>query len=323
MKIYYYILISTFLISCRESITPDLLINQVVDIIEQNSIYKDSIDFEKIRQDALKRINDSSIIDDAYPIIQDVLSQLGDNHSHIYKPEQSNNWKSRQNKTDNFNYKTKILNDQIGYIFLPYFVSGNSRINRKYAQRLQDEIKELDQENDIKGWIIDLRMNFGGNCWPMLTGLGPLIGDGIIGYFIDSDKNMQKIKYKDGMSFINEQIQLKVNNPIFLQKRNTTIAILISEKTSSSGELIAILFKGKSQSIFFGNKTQGLTTGNDSFNLIDGSILFLTTSYFVDRNKNIYLNGINPDKEYYYFNSNFKNPEDDMLIRNAIQYIEE
>ena len=101
MKIYYYILISTFLISCRESITPDLLINQVVDIIEQNSIYKDSIDFEKIRQDALKRINDSSIIDDAYPIIQDVLSQLGDNHSHIYKPEQSNNWKSRQNKTDN------------------------------------------------------------------------------------------------------------------------------------------------------------------------------------------------------------------------------
>ena len=54
-------------------------------------------------------------------------------------------------------------------------------INRiKYADSLQYQIKLMDNKY-IKGWILDLRENSGGNCWPMLTGLGPLLGNGICG----------------------------------------------------------------------------------------------------------------------------------------------
>ncbi len=323
MKILIYISILFLLLSCKESLTPNMLIDQVIDIIEDNSIFKDSLDLNKIRQEALEKIVDSNVIDDTYPIIQDILSQLGDNHSHIYKPDQSDRWKGRGDKKEDFQYKTTIINDNIGYIFIPYFISGNSRVNQKYAQNLQDKIETLDQKNSLEGWIIDLRLNFGGNCWPMLTGLGPLIGDSTIGYFIDSDEEKQSIIYKDGLSYINDEVQLKIKNPICLQDREKPIAILISERTASSGELIAILFAGRTQTRFFGNKTKGLTTGNESFELLDGSILFLTTSNFMDKNQNLYLDGVIPDIRYYYQNINYNTPENDPMVLDAIQWIKD
>ena len=38
----------------------------------------------------------------------------------------------------------------------------------------------------MKGWIVDLRGNFGGNMWPMLLSVEPLIGNGTLGYFVVS-----------------------------------------------------------------------------------------------------------------------------------------
>ena len=35
--------------------------------------------------------------------------------------------------------------------------------------------------------MIDLRPNTGDNCWPMLAGIGPLLGEGVCGYFTDRD----------------------------------------------------------------------------------------------------------------------------------------
>ncbi|MGZ5191759.1 MAG: S41 family peptidase [Flavisolibacter sp.] len=48
--------------------------------------------------------------------------------------------------------------------------------------RFADSIQSLIQTFDRRGiskWIIDLRKNTGGNCWPMLTGVGPLLGNGV------------------------------------------------------------------------------------------------------------------------------------------------
>ena len=51
-------------------------------------------------------------------------------------------------------------------------------------QQIQDQIKIMDHPYNI-GWIVDLRGNGGGNMWPMLAGIGPILGEGIAGYFID------------------------------------------------------------------------------------------------------------------------------------------
>jgi C-terminal processing protease CtpA/Prc len=36
----------------------------------------------------------------------------------------------------------------------------------------------MDQGN-LAGWIVDLRNNGGGNMWPMLTGIGSILGEGV------------------------------------------------------------------------------------------------------------------------------------------------
>jgi len=35
--------------------------------------------------------------------------------------------------------------------------------------------------DDLIGWIVDLRGNGGGNMWPMLAGVGPVLGEGVVG----------------------------------------------------------------------------------------------------------------------------------------------
>jgi C-terminal processing protease CtpA/Prc len=55
-----------------------------------------------------------------------------------------------------------------------------------FATTLQQTIRTKDTSVDVVGWIVDLRGNSGGNMWPMVAGIGPILGEGIIGHFVNS-----------------------------------------------------------------------------------------------------------------------------------------
>lgn len=316
-----FILILFFIFSlesCKEKVSTQNFIDQLFDTIANNSIYKDSIDFESeisVKNEFVESKNNDSI----YAVIKKLFTEIGDNHSHFYSPEQAKNWKSTSNKKVNFT--TKLINKEYGYIFIPQFISGNIRTNKKYAHQLQNQIYSLNEKNNIKGWIIDLRLNSGGNCWPMITGLGSLIRHDTLGYFFDSNQEKHLISYKNGTSYLDESEQLKIENPKILKGDKCPIIILVSPKTSSSGELIAILLKGIPNIKILGQKTSGLTTGNQTFRFENGSILFLSTSHFMDKYGNLYTGGIKPDYSYSYYSMNLKNLEKDQLIYSAIYWI--
>jgi len=50
------------------------------------------------------------------------------------------------------------------------------------ADSLHTSIRTLG-EAGAWDWIVDLCGNGGGNMWPMLAGIGPLLGDSIVGRF--------------------------------------------------------------------------------------------------------------------------------------------
>lgn len=58
---------------------------------------------------------------------------------------------------------------------------------------------ELDAP-DLVGWIVDLRGNGGGNMWPMIAGVGPVLGEGTAGAFVDPDDNVTLWGYANGAS---------------------------------------------------------------------------------------------------------------------------
>jgi C-terminal processing protease CtpA/Prc len=148
------------------------------------------------------------------------------------------------------------------------------------ADSLQQKIAHLDKQGVAK-WIIDLRNNTGGNCWPMLAGLGPLLGDGVCGYFV-SQTDKVPISYQNGVAEYGPYARCEVPHPYSLKSGYKQIIVITGPKTCSSGEIIALAFKGKDRVSFYGECTAGFTTVNTTYNLSDSSMLVLTVRKIAD-----------------------------------------
>lgn len=259
--------------------------------MEENSIRKDSIDWSEIRKNSKKRIKGIKTIEQSYPIIEDIIDEIGDNHSFLLT-------KSLEKKIqEKYRFlpkvESKVIDGDIAYIKIPSFF-GEDSLSVRFASLIQNKIKSMD-DTLIRGWIVDLRENSGGNMWPMYLGLAPILGEGVSGYFLDSNDNYVEWSHYKNAVYEENNLMLEIPNTYVLKNPNSKTAILIGNITASSGEAIAIAFKGKMNTSFFGEPTYGLTTGNTLFDLTDGAKLFLTTSIFVDKSKNIYGNKIIPD----------------------------
>lgn len=265
-------------------------IEEFKNIVKKNSIFKSKINWPSIEQNLEKISKGMETSEETGPAIQYIMKALkeaGDNHSFIDSKETYDK-KSISNPTA-VEAESKLLDQNIGYIMVPAFSSLSKEVGSSFAEKIQGMIKKLDTENDIKGWIVDLRRNTGGNMYPMITGLGPLTGEGVLGYFTDS-KGKHAWSYKKG-----ESNKTTVSNPYFLKNSDKKIAVLIGPMTASSGEATAISFIGKDNVKTFGQPSAGYTSGNRGFKLSDGRNLQLAASYEMDRKGKEYKEKIQPD----------------------------
>ena len=220
--------------------------------------------------------------------------------------------------------RSKLVTEGIGLIELPAF--GASLTDQKkaaeesaqYAERVQSLIRELDQKN-ISGWIIDLRLNVGGNMWPMIAGVGPILGEGEVGSFVAA-QGSSKWGYRDGQSIINQHEATKVATAYKVKKADPPVAILTDEFTASSGEAVVVAFRGRAQTHFFGMPTAGVPTANSPIKLSDGAVINLTVAVDADRTGKTYDNKIPPDTEIK-TNWVWYGTDDDPVIKAAIKWL--
>lgn len=265
-------------------------IEEVVLLLKTNSVNKNKIDWDAFKNEVLQFAQGSQSVEDTYPAISYAIKKLGDNHSYFAPAvgtEDPENEKPLPVLTD------ETVPEGIGYIRFPFCI-GNEEQVQQYISSITNKLAAQNTKN-CKGWIVDLRNNFGGNMWPMLAAAGPLLGNGIQGYFITADNKISQWEYKDGKALCDTIMLAQNPHVISLPIKNPKIAVLIDNKTASSGEAMAVVFKGLPNARFFGEKTYGVSTGCDSFTLSDGSRINLATSVFADRNKNKYGESIMPD----------------------------
>lgn len=266
-------------------------IDEFKSIVKRNSIFKDKIDWSTLEANLQRLSNGMETVDDTTPAIQYIMKALnnaGDNHSFIDNKEYSEEKKS--NKSSPIEPESKLLDKNIGYVMVPGFSSLNKEVGNAFAEKIQHMIETLDSENTIKGWIVDLRPNTGGNMYPMITGLGPLTGEGTLGYFTKDGKSKSDWSYKNGKSY-----NVKVSKPYTLKKQDQKIAVLIGPSTASSGEATTISFIGKKNVKTFGQPSAGLTSANQAYRLSDGKTLLLAITYEMDRAGKKYMGKIEPD----------------------------
>lgn len=268
-------------------------LTEIADIMEQRSLTRSTVDWPKLRTEIRTLAASVQSIRTAEPILIYMLTALGDEHSHVITAESKYVFGNSAGCSSVQPVFSTIAD--IGYVRVaPTIATGTGAA--QYARGLQSTIRNQDIQT-LKGWIIDLR-GTGGNMWPMLAGIGPILGEGIAGYSIEPDNTSTSWSYRSGTAFDNQAPITTVTDPYTLTKPNPKVAVLIDGGTASAGEAIAVSFIGKSNTRFFGNSTCGLSTFIQSYPLSDNSILELTVGVLADRNGNRFGGKVNPDEVF-------------------------
>tara|TARA_B100000678_G_C18222690_1_gene507572 strand:- start:523 stop:1569 length:1047 start_codon:yes stop_codon:yes gene_type:complete len=152
------------------------------------------------------------------------------------------------------------------------------------------------------GYIVDLRGNQGGNVWPMVAGLSPLLGEGWRSFELGADGDTTSAGYLSGGAAIAGEGEYEGQTIVqvdgwrsFPRLAQVPVAVLIDDAVGSSGEGVAVAFKGRAKTRFFGEKTYGAASSNEGFIIGDRVNIVITTGMMADRHGRIYPDGVSPD----------------------------
>ena len=268
-------------------------LDQLIGLMQANSINRLTIDWNNFRVTVIREASGAQTVADTYPAIRLALRLLGDGHSSfrtatgalISAPIRSCFAQSAG---------TPTVPGTIGYVKVAGF-SGRDAEAAAFANGIQRAIMSADKD-DLIGWIVDVRGNSGGNMWPMVAGVGPVLGEGVIGYFIDPTGAENSWEYRDGASWDSGVVQQRVDAPYRLRRDRPRVAVLTDNAIASSGEATVIAFRGRPNTRFFGTPTCGLSTAIENFAMSDGAALNLTVSVMADRTRMKYGYSIGPDE---------------------------
>ena len=178
-------------------------ISKAINMIKENSLYKDSVDYKNLERIALKIAGDARDYSDCHLAIEYLLESLrpfGDNHSFFMTIEERKLWENDPLNAEKIEYAEVRAIENVGYILVPPFHSGDEELMVKYAAHMHAEMRKI-MTPQLKGWIVDLRQNSGGNQEPMIMGLAPLLDKGKIGSLLDVNGNHEHWYCRDGSYF--------------------------------------------------------------------------------------------------------------------------
>ncbi len=302
------------------------LLDEALVFMQKNYYRRDLIKWDSLACLVKARLNASGNCEDAYEAISWCFRQINESHSFIMPPERAAIYNNPQPVLLNGmeltelvgEIKGELLSDSIAYLTVPWVSTTDSLICTRIADSLQQLIARLDAGH-VSKWIIDLRKNTGGNCWPMLAGIGPLLGEGTCGYFV-SDNEKIPIAYREGAAFQGRHIRCRVSHTGYRTRAGkNSIVVLTGHRTVSAGEIIALAFKGRDQVHLYGEPTAGMTTANATYTLSDNSMLVLSVCREADFTGRICEGSIVPDK---IIRSNTGNQEEDAIKCEAIRWLQ-
>jgi C-terminal processing protease CtpA/Prc len=223
-------------------------------------------------------------LSDVYPAIRFLLKSLGDHHSFFLEPIASH--QELTGGVASSPSSVAMKPGGIGYIDMPGYRGMEASAIHAFANDMVNSIGHIATQARC-GWVVDLRNDTGGNMMPMLEGLRPLLGDRPLGSFRNADGHLSPF------SAINRLDKMQFKGPAL---EHATVAVLLGQRTGSSGEVVAVSFVGRPLTGSFGQPTAGLSSANTGFPLPDHSMIFLTTAIDMDRTGHSYGNKMQPDQ---------------------------
>jgi hypothetical protein len=280
----------------RTSPEASAYLEAALDIMEKNSLHRDKIDWPSLRARARDKAAGARKPADTHAAVRFALEQLGDHHSYLAPPPKSLEALLQELLYHRPQPRGNMVARRWAHVRVPACDGSKPAERQEYIDQLHKIVRQLDGQGPA-GWIIDLRGNTGGDMWAMLAGIGPILGEGELGAFTEKDGGRTKWYFRGGKALLGKEVAAAAPAAYVLRQEGTPVAVLIDADTASSGEAVAISFRGRPRVRSFGQPTAGLSTANDAFPLSDGATLVLTISIMIDRTGKVYGGVVEPDEK--------------------------
>ncbi|WP_350287215.1 S41 family peptidase [uncultured Croceitalea sp.] len=320
-------------LTVKDSITA--LYTKLFEELQENYLHTKAVDWPAIKSCTMKEVLKSGTLEESLKHSTKLFDTIKGNHLILFSEK---NWYNSTlgkpltaelfNKSvldayeKNKPFETKVIHKNYGYVFIPGMLLKDATRQQRdeAAQKIYDAIVEIDKSHNIKGWIVDLRLNVGGNSNVMLTGLYHLLGNGTTHLVLNIDKHVKTLTgLHEGVMYKNH----KENHAVTITtkpKPQIPVALLSGVLTNSAGEFVILGFRGRKNTIVIGEESLGNTTANDLYEMPFGIKAAITESYGTDRSAK-FTKTIVPDIEVIK-QTNFEDLSKDKNVIEAIRFID-
>ena len=250
-------------------------VRKAVSIMDKQGIFATGPEWDDAKREALAAT--PTTLDEAREIVRTAGKVAGGKHtflkteSEVTEDATSTDWEMPSVSVDEYG---------IAVIKLPPF-SGNRDEGIKYAKTVLDAVPD-----NIKGVVIDLVDNRGGNMYPMIAAVHR--------FLVDDD--ILRFRTRKRTQWIQLPFVVQGAGVSLMSRIECPVAILTNEWTASSGEATLLCFRGLDYVRVFGSPTAGYASANQPFPLPGGDQLILTTGCDVARTGEVFCDDpISPD----------------------------
>lgn len=276
----------------------DAVLDRVIQLARTQALNGDQPDWPAVEREAYARLEATPGEDGRTAAIRFVLASLKDRHSAYYPPAPADPASSIPPMVAVPAARPPIAEahpqvEGIGRLTINSW-SGNPTSVPAAAQNVRAKLNDVLASSRC-GLIIDVATNTGGNMWPMMGGIAPLYDDGVLEAFETRGRTREQVRVVNGRLFMGDSLYPSVALDA-IPRVPSHIAVILGPRTMSSGEILAIGFKGQRNVRFFGQPSGNFTTANRPYALDNGGRLQLTTSRILDRNGTVQQGPVLPDE---------------------------
>jgi hypothetical protein len=260
--------------------TPEGYVRYCVKQLDRKALYADRPEWKAIKDSILAEAKSMTTMDQAHDAVIRAAAVAGGKHSTLLPPVE-----------DTASYveiapEVKLLEGDILHVVLP----AHSGVKVTDSLYIHSVLGFLQEHIGARGVILDLRGNSGGNMYPMIAAVSPLLPDGVVIKFKSRDRTTPIT-----LDYVMNQVGLS-SEKVKKFSGNTPIAILTDDWTGSSGEATLLCFRGLSNVRTYGIPTAGYASANITVPLVDGYKLLITMSCDMARTGEIFCDDpIQPD----------------------------
>ena len=266
------------------SVSPALELEVAIRMVRWNALRRDAVDWARVEPEICSLAEGAEESSDVHPAIRLLLSKLGEGHSRFLSPDEFSG--AISGGAGNPPAEVRALPGNVAYLRIPGYWGWDVAAAEEFAQRAFDAIDVVRKEARC-GWVVDLRDDTGGNLRPMIATLEPFLGEETLGCFEGGA----------GPAWAWSARTVSDTPPpaALGTLRSARVAVLTGPRTLSSGEAVAIAFRGRPSTRSFGEPTGGLSTSCSFFPLPDGAAILLAVTVMADRTGRWYGGPIEPD----------------------------